>query len=107
MAATATRQAARPTREWKAATSCGIEVIGTRRAITAPTVPPIATPPTIRPMVIGSRAIWPLLSGRARVSTVTPTAMAMPIMPSWLPRRLVTGLDSPRRARMNRTPEIR
>ena len=25
-----------PTREWKAATSCGIAVIGTRRAITAP-----------------------------------------------------------------------
>jgi hypothetical protein len=33
-----------PTSEWKAATSSGIEVIGTRRAITAPTPPPMAMP---------------------------------------------------------------
>ncbi len=35
-----------PTSEWKAATSSGIEVIGTRRAITAPMPPPIAMPST-------------------------------------------------------------
>ncbi len=34
--------AAMPTSEWNAATSCGIAVIWTRRAITAPTAPPIA-----------------------------------------------------------------
>ena len=35
-----------PTSEWNAATSSGIEVIGTRRAITAPTPPPMARPNT-------------------------------------------------------------
>ena len=34
-----------PTSEWKAATSSGIDVIGTRRAITAPMPPPMAMPP--------------------------------------------------------------
>jgi hypothetical protein len=77
-------------------------VIATRRAITAPTVPPIATPARIRPTVTGSSAPWP-----NRVIRVTPTAMAMPSMPIWLPRRLVTGLDRPRSARMKRTPETR
>ena len=33
-----------PTSEWNAATSSGIDVIGTRRAITAPIEPPMATP---------------------------------------------------------------
>ena len=33
-----------PTSEWKAATSSGIDVIGTRRAITAPMPPPMAMP---------------------------------------------------------------
>jgi hypothetical protein len=37
----ATSTAAMPTSEWNAATSSGIEVIGTRRAITAPTPPPM------------------------------------------------------------------
>ena len=41
--------AARPTSEWKAATSCGIEVMAMRRAMTAPTPPPMARPSTIRP----------------------------------------------------------
>ena len=39
------------------------------------------------------------------VASVTTIASAMPIMPSMLPRRLVTGLDSPRSVRMKRTPE--
>ena len=38
-----------PTSEWKAATSSGIEVIGTRRAITAPVPPPSAMPSTTSP----------------------------------------------------------
>src|SRR5258708_5678371 len=40
-----------PTRLWNAATSCGMAVIAPPRAISAPTVPPIATPPTIHPPV--------------------------------------------------------
>ena len=40
----ATSTAAMPTSEWNAATSSGIDVIGTRRAITAPVPPPIAMP---------------------------------------------------------------
>ena len=95
-------QAASPTREWKAATSCGIAVISTRRAITAPTVPPTATPPAISSRVIPSRA--PVRNSTTRVVA---TAIAMPIMPIWLPRRLVTGLDSPRSARMKSTPQSR
>ena len=39
--------AAMPTSEWNAATSSGICVICTRRAITAPTAPPIAMPTRI------------------------------------------------------------
>ena len=34
-------------------------------------------------------------------------AMAMPSMPNILPWRLDSGLESPRNARMNRTPEPR
>ena len=102
MAATATRQAARPTRLWKAATSWGMAVMATRRAITAPTPPPMATPPAMRARVMPSST--PSLN---RVVSTVPTAMAMPIMPMVLPRRLVSGLDSPRRARMNSTPEAR
>ncbi len=40
-----------------------------------------------------------------RVASAVPTAMAMPTMPLRLPARLVSGLDSPRSARMKRTPE--
>jgi hypothetical protein len=39
-AAAATRTAARPTREWKAATSCGIAVIAILRAAMKPMTPP-------------------------------------------------------------------
>jgi hypothetical protein len=38
---------------------------------------------------------------------VVTTAIAMPIMPMRLPRRLLSGLDSPLNARMKQTPEIR
>ena len=102
MAATATRQAARPTRLWKAATSWGMEVMATRRAITAPITPPTPTPARIRPMVRPSSLSW-----LKRVKRVTPTARAMPIMPLRLPAWLVTGLERPRKARMKRTPETR
>ena len=91
-----------PTREWKAATSCGIDVIATRRAMIAPIVPPTITPPPIRPSVTMSSSL--VLHSVARV---TATAMAIPTIPIWLPRRLVTGLESPRSARMNSTPQAR
>jgi hypothetical protein len=100
MAATATRQAAMPTRLWNAATSCGMAVMATRRAISAPTVPPMATPPTTRPRVSGSNRPW-----LNRVTSAVPTAIAMPIMPLRLPAWLVVGDDNPRSARMKRTPE--
>jgi hypothetical protein len=38
---------------------------------------------------------------------VVTTAIAMPIMPARLPRRLLSGLESPLNARMKQTPEIR
>ena len=88
-----------PTSEWKAATSSGIEVIGTRRAITAPVPPPIAMPSTTSPQAARS-------DGGCAASVVT-IAIAMPIMPNRLPRRLVSGFDSPRSARMNRAPATR
>lgn len=91
-----------PTRLWNAATSCGMEVMGTRRAITAPSPPPTTTPPAISASVRPSSAWVP-----HRVSRVTPMASPMPTMPKVLPRRLVSGLDSPRRDRMNRTPAAR
>ena len=40
-------------------------------------------------------------------ASVVPIAIAMPIMPRKLPRRLDAGLDSPRSDRMNRTPATR
>ena len=77
-------------------------VMAMRRAISAPTLPPTSTPAAIMPTVTGSSRPW-----LHRLVRVTATAMAMPIMPRVLPRRLVTGLDRPLSARMNRTPEAR
>ena len=88
-----------PTSEWKAATSSGIEVIGTRRAITAPMPPPSPSPATTRIQA-------PAPAGGCAASVV-PTAITMPAMPSMLPRRLDSGLDSPRSAWMKRTPATR
>src|SRR5262249_53725892 len=85
-----------PTREWKAATNSGIDVIGTRRAISVPILPPTTIPPTTSPQAVG-------LAGGGDPRVVS-TAMAMPSMPNRLPRRLGSGLDRPRSARMNRTP---
>jgi hypothetical protein len=62
-AAAATSTAARPTRLWNAATSCGIAVIAIRRAVTMPITAPIAmamaisaSPKTSRPRVVWSPA---------------------------------------------------
>src|ERR1700686_4712970 len=88
-----------PTSEWNAATSSGIEVIGTRRAITAPIEPPMATP-----RITSTQAT---LSAGGCAASVVATAIAMPAMPKRLPRRDDAGLDNPRSARMNRTPATR
>ena len=88
-----------PTSEWKAATSSGIEVIGTRRAMTAPIEPPMAMPSTTRIQATASAGGW--------LASVVATAIAMPIMPKKLPWREEAGLDSPRSDRMNSTPATR
>jgi len=41
------------------------------------------------------------------MSSVVTTAIAIPIIPARLPRRLLSGFESPRKARMKQTPEIR
>src|SRR5580765_4795168 len=88
-----------PTREWKAATSSGIDVIGTRRAMTAPIDPPMAMPTMTRAHARPSAGGW--------LASVVATAIAMPIMPNRLPWRDDAGLDSPRSDRMNSTPATR
>src|SRR5256714_51139 len=88
-----------PTSEWNAATSSGIDVIGTRRAIKAPIEPPIATPRTTSTQPMPSAGGW--------AASVVATAIAMPIMPKKLPCRDDAGLDSPRSERMNSTPATR
>src|SRR3954449_10412822 len=88
-----------PTSEWNAATSSGIEVIGTRRAITAPMLPP-----TAMPRMTSSQ---PTPSAGGCEASVVATAIAMPAMPKKLPCREEAGLDSPRSDRMNSTPATR
>src|SRR6476659_9127571 len=88
-----------PTSEWKAATSSGIEVIGTLRAITAPIPPPMAMPRITSTQAMPSAGGW--------TASVVATAIAMPIMPNRLPWRDVAGLDRPRSDRMNSTPATR
>src|SRR6202051_1445895 len=88
-----------PTSEWNAATSSGIDVIGTRRAITAPMLPPMAMPSTTSNQARPSVGGW--------LASVFATAIAMPAMPRKLPCRDDAGLDSPRSDRMNRTPATR
>ena len=56
--AAATSTAAMPTSEWKAATSSGIAVIGTRRAITAPMPPPMAMPRMTRSQAEKLAGTW-------------------------------------------------
>src|SRR5882724_11466359 len=88
-----------PTSEWNAATSSGIDVIGTRRAMTAPMLPPMAMPSTTSNQARPSAGGWP--------ASVVAIAIAMPIMPKKLPWRDEAGLDSPRSDRMNNIPATR
>src|SRR5215212_1906829 len=88
-----------PTSEWNAATSSGIDVIGTRRAMTAPIEPPIATPRITSTQPMPSAGGW--------AASVVTTAMPIPIMPKKLPCRDDAGLDRPLSDKMNRTPATR
>src|SRR5215210_3551628 len=88
-----------PTSEWNAATSSGIDVIGTLRAMTAPMEPPIATPRITSTQPTPSAGGW--------AASVVTTAIPMPIMPKKLPCRDDAGLDRPLRDKMNRTPATR
>src|ERR1700730_13305134 len=88
-----------PTSEWKAATSSGIDVIGTRRAMTAPMLPPMAMPRMTRSQAKPSAGGWP--------ASVVTIAIPMPIMPKKLPWRDEAGLDSPRSERRNSIPATR
>ena len=95
-AATAMSTADRPTSECIAATSSGILVISTRRAITAPIEPPITA-------AITTMARLPL----ATSTSVVNTARVMPSIPKKLPRRAVSGCDKPLSANMKKTAAIR
>ncbi len=88
-----------PTSEWKAATSCGIAVMAILRAITAPIAPPTPSP-------IATSA-QPIPSEGGEAASVVRMAIAIPTMPNRFPCRDVSGLDSPRSARTNRTPAAR
>jgi hypothetical protein len=81
--------AARPTSECIAATSSGICVISTRLATYQPATPPI----------VSARMAYSI---RLVIASVVTTAIAIPAMPNRLPRRAVSGWDSPLRARMKK-----
>jgi len=73
--------------------------IAMRRAVSAPTPPPMARPPTIIVQVSGSET--------PATHSVVRIAMVMPIMPKRLPCCEVTGWDRPRSARTNSTAATR
>src|SRR5262249_8352464 len=72
---------------------------GMRRAITAPMPPPTARPAAIRPTVAPDTS--------CSCASVVAMAIVMPIMPNRVPRRELSGLERPRSAMMNSTPENR
>ncbi len=102
--ATAMATAARPIMLCMKATSSGIFVISTRRAIKVPMEPPTSRPSRTqpRPMVAVPSRASPMMS-----AAVVSTAMAMPAMPKALPSRDVVGCDSPLSAWMKQTEAIR
>jgi len=78
------------------ATICGIAVIFTRRAATAPKPPPISMP-----TAIAHQLVVPVLIQVTTIATSIPTA------PIWLPRRACAGLERKRSARMKLAIGIR
>jgi len=97
-----TRTAAIPTSEWKAATSSGIEVIGTCRAITAP----MASHPQHQPEITRIQEPMPCggMAGQRRDDRDrhADDAEHVPAAASMVP-----GVREPRSAMMNRTPATR
>ena len=94
--ASAISAAAPPPTPLNSATICGIAVIFTRRAATAPKAPPISIP-----TAIAHQLVVPILI------QVTTTATSIPTAPIWLPRLACAGLERKRSARMNETIGIR
>ncbi len=90
--ASAMSAAAPPPTPLKSATICGIAVIFTRRAATAPKPPPISIA-----SAIAHQSLPPVLTH------VTAIAITIPIAPSWLPRRARAGSARNRSARMKVT----
>ena len=89
------KTAARPTSECMAATSCGISVIWTRLAATAPSTPPRATRITESTVKNVPEALCPI--------SVATTAKAMPAMPYQTARLALSWPESPPSERMKRT----
>src|SRR2546423_10714155 len=84
--------AAPPPTPLKSATICGIAVIFTRRAATAPNAPPTTIPTPISQKL--TMCFWP---------KVTPTAISIPTAPIQFPRRAVAGCERNLSARMKAT----
>ncbi len=80
--ASAISAAAPPPTPLNSATICGIAVIFTLRAATAPKPPPISIP-----SASAHQLVPPVFTH------VTTTAMSMPTAPIWLPRRACAGLE--------------
>ena len=74
------------------ATICGMAVILTLRAATAPKPPPIAI------AITSAHQLPP-----PAFTQVTAIATSIPAAPIWLPRRACAGLERKRSARMNVT----
>ena len=60
-----------------------------------------------KPMAMAAKMMPQVVASGPTSISVTTMAMAMPVMPKMLPWRLVSGLERPRSARMNSTPETR
>src|SRR5690242_20186950 len=86
------KAAAPPPTPLNSATICGIAVIFTLRAATAPNPPPISIA-----SAIAHQLVEPILI------QVTTIASSIPAAPIWLPRRACAGFDRNRSARMNVT----
>jgi len=71
-------------------------VMGIRRATAAPMPPPMAIATATSKIEAMS---W--------IASVVATAIAIPAIPARLPRRLLSGLASPRSARMKQIPATR
>ena len=97
-AAIATKTAARPTKLWKPATNSGIAVIGILYAIKAPINPPIK-----RKIKTTTNPFEKLPIDKK----VTVTAIIIPKIPKKFPCLELSGEESPLKARINNTPEIK